>query len=245
VFVSPELQARDRVTVRHGGEVCQMQMRKRFKDVIAVAKWPFIHLRTRYRLRKVKNCGVNRRLEIGPGDSRIAGFETLNICADTNVDYVWDASTRLPFDRDTFDVIYASHVLEHIPWYRTESVLIDWVRVLKPDGVLELWVPDGVKICEAFVQYERDGINSIDSDGWYRFNPDRDPGVWASGRIFSYGDGEGDLGHQNWHRAVFSARRLSQIMEKAGLYEITRLRQEDIRGYDHGWINMGLRGRKK
>lgn len=42
-------------------------------------------------------------------------------------------------------LLYASHVLEHIPWYKTEEVLREWVRVLKPGGVLEVWVPDRLK----------------------------------------------------------------------------------------------------
>src|SRR5690606_7800318 len=86
-----------------------------------------------------------RNLEIGPGQERLEGFETLNIVGGRNVDYVWNAARRLPFRTGSFDLLYASHVLEHIPWYRTQEVLTEWIRVLKPGGRIELWVPDGVK----------------------------------------------------------------------------------------------------
>ena len=81
-----------------------------------------------------RRAKTDRRLEIGPGPQRIPGFETLNIVGGANVDYVWNAERRLPFRAGTFSVIYASHVLEHIPWFRTHRVLAEWVRGLAPGG---------------------------------------------------------------------------------------------------------------
>jgi len=75
-----------------------------------------------------------RRLEIGPGPERLPGFETLNIVGGRQVDYVADAAGRLPIADNTFDLVYASHILEHIPWFCTEEAMHEWVRVLKPGG---------------------------------------------------------------------------------------------------------------
>ncbi|HEX7012851.1 MAG TPA: class I SAM-dependent methyltransferase [Steroidobacteraceae bacterium] len=186
----------------------------------------------------------HRRLEIGPGRERIEGFETLNVVGGINVDYVWNAAARLPFRKNTFEIIYASHVLEHIPWYKTERVLADWVRTLVPGGRLELWVPDGLKICRAFVEAETNGTREFHRDGWWRFNPDRDPCVWASGRIFSYGDGTGRRNHPNWHLALFSFRHLEQLLKRAGCSRVERLDRSRVRGHDHGWINLGVCGIK-
>jgi len=192
-----------------------------------------------------KNARKSRRfLEIGPGNARLPGFETLDIIGGRNVDYVWDASKPLPFKDNTFDLIYASHVLEHIPWYKTEEVLKEWVRVLKPGGVLEVWVPDGLKICETLVKAEKEGVNLINKDGWYKFNPRKDPCVWAAGRIFTYGDGTGNPNHPNWHRAIFTPRYLKELFERVGLVDVRLLDRSEVRGYDHGWINLGMRGRK-
>jgi SAM-dependent methyltransferase len=187
----------------------------------------------------------NRRLEIGPGSGRIRGFETLNIVGGRNVDYVWNAERRLPFRAETFSVIYASHVLEHIPWFRTERVLKEWVRVLAKGGRLEIWVPDGLKICQAFIEAEEQGGERFQQDGWYRFNEEKDPCVWASGRIFSYGDGSGYRNHPNWHLAVFSARYLEEALKRAGCSRVERLDQSQVRGHDHGWINLGVCGVKE
>lgn len=187
---------------------------------------------------------TGRKMEIGPGNRRIDGFETLNIIGGFNVDYVWNAEKRLPFSDGSFELIYASHVLEHIPWYKTEEVLCDWVRVLAPGGRLELWIPDGLKICEAFVNAEKLGSRDFDHDGWYKFNPDHDPCVWVSGRVFSYGDGTGKRNHPNWHLAIFSYRYLEKILRRAGCTHVAPLERSAIRAYDHGWINLGIVGKK-
>lgn len=45
----------------------------------------------------------------------------------------------LPFGDDTFDRLIATHVLEHV--VNPHLVLAEWVRVLKPGGVLSLILP--------------------------------------------------------------------------------------------------------
>ncbi len=185
-----------------------------------------------------------RWIEIGPGPNRLPGFETLNVEAAFHVDYVCNASRGLPFPDETFDLMYASHVLEHVPWYQTEQTLRSWVRTIKQGGSIEIWVPDGLRIAREFVNAEAGQQNEIHMDGWYRFNPDRDPCVWANGRIFSYGDGTGSKQSSNWHLALFSARHLQLLMQRVGLVDIERLDRSSVRGHDHGWINLGFRGRK-
>jgi hypothetical protein len=185
-----------------------------------------------------------RRLEIGPGLRRIDGFETAGIIPGRSVDYVLDAADSMPFEDGTFELVYASHVLEHIPWYLVPSTLAEWVRIVASGGAVEIWVPDGLKICRAFVDAEDRGADTYRNDGWYKFNPEEDAAIWANGRVFSYGDGAGDPCSPMWHRSLFSARLLRRMMEQAGLTEIREMDRREVRGDDHGWINLGLRGTK-
>jgi len=182
----------------------------------------------------------HRYLEIGCGGSRLPGFETLDIVGGPNVDYVYDAAKPLPFKDNTFDLIYASHVLEHIPWYKTEEVLKEWVRILKPGGQLEIWVPDGLKICKALVQAELEGIKVADMDSWCKFNPRKDPCVWAAGRIFWGANPE----YPSWHKAIFTPRYLKELFERVGLKNVKIMDSSEVRGYNHGWINLGVKGVK-
>jgi len=197
------------------------------------------------RLNIVRNKRAqNRCLEIGPGKNRIQGFETLNIKWNKSVDYVADASKPLPFSDNTFEIVYASHILEHVPWYNLEDTLREWTRILKPGGQLEIWVPDGLKICKALVDFELLGENYIEKDGWYRYNPEKDPCKWAAGRMFTYGDGTGNTRNPNWHRSMFTPRYLRLLFERAGLKDVRELNLQEVRGYNHGWINLGIVGTK-
>jgi SAM-dependent methyltransferase len=194
--------------------------------------------------RVINSRNAFRRLEIGPGPRRLPGFETLSVVGGRSVDYIADASKRLPFRDQTFDLIYASHIIEHIPWYLTANALREWVRILKCGGRLEVWTPDGLKIARAFVAAEDNDSLEFHADGWWRFNESKDPCVWMAGRCFSYGDGSGRADHPNWHRALFSERHLRALMTNVGLIDIRRLERADVRGHDHGWINLGLVGTK-
>jgi SAM-dependent methyltransferase len=187
----------------------------------------------------VSSFKKTRRLEIGTSGPRIPGFETLSIVPGRHVDYLLDASRPLPFPTGTFRTVYASHVLEHIAWFQAADVVAEWVRILRPGGTLEIFLPDGLKICRSLVKYETEGRSDAVPDGWLCRNPDGDPCVWASGRIYY-----GNAGYGSWHRALFTPRFLAKIMKGAGLKRIGRMRASETRGVDHGWINLGMRGVK-
>jgi SAM-dependent methyltransferase len=53
-----------------------------------------------------------------------------------------DAARGLPFADGTFDVVYHSHVLEHLPRRAAGPFLAECVRVLRPGGTMRVVVPD-------------------------------------------------------------------------------------------------------
>lgn len=182
-------------------------------------------------------------LELGPGSSPLKGFISMDIVERKGVDFVGDVSKRLPFDDGEFDVVYASHVLEHVAWYDAPRILKDWARVVRKGGSLEIWVPNALKICEALIRHERNPkLNGKIPDKWERRNKERDPCVWANGRTF-YGDsGQGAAREASFHKSMYSPRYLRKIMLRAGLDPVRPLVKP--RGVDHGWINLGMEGVK-
>ena len=58
----------------------------------------------------------------------------------------------LPFDENTVDVIYASHVFEYFDRHEANEVLCKWKKYLKPDGILRLAVPNFEKYAELYVE---------------------------------------------------------------------------------------------
>jgi predicted SAM-dependent methyltransferase len=71
----------------------------------------------------------------------------------------WDLRKGLPYDNDTFDVVYHSHLLEHLDRKRAPDFLRECRRVLKPGGILRVVVPDLAlyiqRYCEAVTLLER------------------------------------------------------------------------------------------
>lgn len=69
--------------------------------------------------------------------------DRIELCRQLGYDRVIDdhdlESGPLPMSADSFDVVIASHVLEHLENART--ALEDWMRVLRPGGLLILGVP--------------------------------------------------------------------------------------------------------
>lgn len=83
-----------------------------------------------------------RRLHIG-GRIRIPGWEVLDANPGPYVDHVANASDLGCFEDDSFEQIYASHVVEHFDYYnQLVETLTEWFRVLAPGGMLCVSVPD-------------------------------------------------------------------------------------------------------
>ena len=59
----------------------------------------------------------------------------------TSVQHAVTPTNALPFADETFDVVYNSHILEHLPYSHEVRVVQDWVRVLKTGGTLHTIVP--------------------------------------------------------------------------------------------------------
>lgn len=54
----------------------------------------------------------------------------------------WADASRLKFTNSSVDVIYSSHMVEHMSRYKVDAFIKEAKRVLKPGGVLRLALPD-------------------------------------------------------------------------------------------------------
>ena len=69
------------------------------------------------------------------------GIEEITVDLVEPADVVCDIR-KLPFEDDSVDGVYASHVLEHFYSHEIDDVLSEWKRVIKPGGKIILAVPD-------------------------------------------------------------------------------------------------------
>lgn len=133
------------------------------------------------------------RLNIGAGEQPLPGY--INIDRKTGQE-------AFPLARPdgSCDEVRASHVLEHFPHTQIAAVLADWVRALKPGGVLKIAVPDFQQIAQAYLEGQNVPLQGFVMGG--QIDPD------------------------DFHRAIFDAESLVELMRAAGLVGISRWKSE-------------------
>ena len=76
-------------------------------------------------------------IDINPVDKDVIGY---------------DINKRIPFTDNSFDVVYHSHLLEHIPKKRAVGFIKDCVRILRPRGIMRIVVPDLEQIARMYLK---------------------------------------------------------------------------------------------
>jgi len=138
-------------------------------------------------------CSPVKKLNLGAGDIAVDGFEPRDA---RKGDVLWP----LPDADASVDEIRASHVLEHFAHAVIADVLREWVRALKPGGVLQIAVPDFQVIAEQYL-------------------------AGANLPIEGYVMG-GQVDRHDYHKAIFDVDTLSDLLRAAGLVGIRRWKSE-------------------
>lgn len=66
----------------------------------------------------------------------------------------------IPFEDNSFDLVYHSHVLEHFSKEDGEKLISECFRVLKPNGVLRIAIPDLEIIAKKYLDFLEQGISN-------------------------------------------------------------------------------------
>lgn len=149
----------------------------------------------------------DRKLHIG-GTKKSHEWEIFNIVPGDNVDHAGNALQMERFPDDTFEMIYASHILEHFDYYHELPLaLLEWKRILKPGGTIFLSVPD------------MDIIGKIISDESLNIKDT----IYAMRMLFG-----GQTNPHDYHKTGFNFRILKWYLNRAGFKNITRVETFDI-----------------
>jgi predicted SAM-dependent methyltransferase len=134
---------------------------------------------------------MKKYLHIGCGTNILPKpFKNLDIRKSSGVNYV-GLAYPLKFKTNSFDLVYASHVLEHFKKKDTLNVLKEWVRVLKPNGILRISVPSLDNLIKI---YKTD--NKIENI----------IGPMVGGQTYK----------QNFHYNLFNEKSLTEYLKKSG-----------------------------
>jgi SAM-dependent methyltransferase len=99
--------------------------------------------------RWIKN-GIYDRLIVGKSgiDIGVGRLESISGADTINPDFVQhdkdicDATYMDAYEDNSFDVVWSSHVLEHL--FDPISAIQNWVRICKPEGIIVILVPDAI-----------------------------------------------------------------------------------------------------
>jgi predicted SAM-dependent methyltransferase len=90
-------------------------------------------------------------LNLGCGDRYINNWINIDLFSDSNNVIRHDLAKGIPFGDRTCAVIYHSHVLEHFSRQEAELFLNECFRVLKPQGIIRIAVPDLEQLAHQYI----------------------------------------------------------------------------------------------
>jgi predicted SAM-dependent methyltransferase len=89
------------------------------------------------------------RLNLGSARVKKPGWVSIDLVG-SGADLAWNLATPLPFPDGSIDAILHEHLLEHLTLADGLRLLIDNHRLLKPDGVLRIGVPDAGRYLRSY-----------------------------------------------------------------------------------------------
>jgi predicted SAM-dependent methyltransferase len=149
------------------------------------------------------------KLHLGCGSCHLNGYHNIDIIYRPGVDVIDNVLHLRRYKPNTVDLIYASHVLEHIGRWEYPRALERWCEILKPGGTLRLAVPDFEAVCRRYLK--TGDLREV------------------SGLL--YGGQDYD---QNFHKWCWDMKTITKDLIAAGFAEVERY---DWRNTDHADVD--------
>jgi predicted SAM-dependent methyltransferase len=154
-------------------------------------------------------------LHLGCDKRFIPGFVHIDLADFPHIDHKHDIRS-LPMIADgSVDLIYVCHALEYFDRVEVLDVLREWLRVLRPGGILRVAVPDFEAMTLVYQKYGDLGLVLGPLFGRWQIKSSSEP-------AFIY------------HRTTYDFQSLQGVLESAGFGEVRRYNWRDTihRDYD-------------
>lgn len=162
-----------------------------------------------------KNPDDKVYIHLGCGEINSPEFINVDGRFFPHIHHVSEVNNLSFFNNDFADLIYASHILEHIPMINLEFTVLEWKRVLKVGGILRIGVPD----FDTILQIYNDNNCNINF-------------IW---RPLLGGQEYG----KNFHFAVFNKNFLTEILKQCGFQNIRTWEAEKVKNHNfEDWTSL-------
>jgi len=158
---------------------------------------------------------MDLKLNIGSGEKELEGYINLDAKFGHTI-------FPLNYDSETFIEVRASHILEHFSEREVFDVLKEWIRVLKPEGIIKIAVPDMRWISKELVN-----------------NNSKFP----TALLYAYIIG-GQVDEYDFHKSIFDQNKLTILMSWCKITRIEEWRS-DIKDCASLPVSLNLMGRKE
>jgi len=151
------------------------------------------------------------KLNLGGGLQKIAGFKTVDRLHNQEVFPLPD------YADNSIEEIRASHILEHFGHREAVEVLKEWVRVLQPDGLIRISVPNFDWI-----------VNNYNNHN-----------LPIEGYVMG-----GQVDDNDYHKSIYTTKKLTEMLSFVGLSDITTWESE-IKDCSALPVSLNLQGYKR
>lgn len=164
-----------------------------------------------FQLKRIKQQNIDY-LNVGCGSTNYENFVNLDYHWQPHVHICWDITKGIPLESNTIKGVFVEHCLEHITFSQCQEALFELYRILKPDGIIRVIVPDAELFLDLY-QKEKNGENVsfpyVTEDAVKRgYTP-----MMAINRIFR--------GHD--HKYAYDLRTLKMLLKNAGFQSICKV----------------------
>ena len=137
-----------------------------------------------------------------------------------------NAAKHIPLPDSSTSVIYSSHMLEHLDRFEVKQFLKECRRVLQPDGMIRIVIPDVDKYIDSYNE-NRDADALIDGLHLSAMKP---RGIFSKFKLIVIGPR-----HHHW---MYSAASIEKLMSSAGFKNIKIIAPGETRLVDCGRLNL-------
>jgi predicted SAM-dependent methyltransferase len=162
---------------------------------------PFYHL-------KVRSFSDSRsvRVHLACGARYLPGWINFDGPTTSQVDLKIDLRRRLPLPDHVAEMIFCEHFVEHLPYPDAVMFFLkDCLRVLRPDGVLRVSVPDAGRYLSAYAADDRPYFD--------KERPNTTTHMEAVNHVFRQG---------GQHKFAYDYATLADLFQRAGFERVER-----------------------
>ncbi|MDB5115743.1 MAG: hypothetical protein JWQ79_1235 [Mucilaginibacter sp.] len=118
--------------------------------IVNVLRKANYNFHTKAKVNQILKAKTKIYLEIGAGNKK-GKNEWITLDANKNCDLIWDLRYGIPFPDSSIEMIYSSHLFEHLTFKETAMLLQECRRALVPGGVFSICVPNARLYLESYV----------------------------------------------------------------------------------------------